>query len=220
MIKPGINFRFTPFRTEERDILSLSLGIYDNIYPLLTEEELLIGFDRRFLLDLPYIESLDMNLISPIRITGYYGREIVWNDMGEDRWEKEDSSVYTLAGDGCSVNILGISATFDFFYLHLINRGWYSQNTTKNGGQLSVFYKLPYLGFISIEPAFRADIFNPDKHKKYDKTTILTYGFNLYLLEDHIEIMIDYYHPTEEKGKYIDMTIPNDEVYVGLQLNM
>ena len=219
MRKPGISFMFKPFRTEERDIISLSLGIYDDIYPFLSEEEKLVGFDRRFLFDLPYITSLDMNLIKPIRITGYYGRDIAWREKGE-KWEATDSNVYTLCGAGASLNMFGFGASLDFFYEHLISRGEGEKSFASNGGQLTVFYKTPSLGFITIEPTFRGDIYNPQKHEKYDKTITYTYGLNIYALEDHLRVMMNYYHPTEEKGKYIDMTTANDEIYIGLQLAM
>jgi len=76
MRKPGINFRFTPFRFGERDFMSLSFGLYNDIYPLLDHDNQFDGFDRRFLLDLPYMASLTMEPLEFVKITGYYGREI------------------------------------------------------------------------------------------------------------------------------------------------
>jgi len=113
--------------------------------------------------------------------------------------------------------MLGISANMDFFYRHRIEGGWL--NGTSDGGQLSLFYKMPSFGFITLEPAFRVDIYNPVKHEKYDKLTTYTYGLNMYAFDDHIMVMMNYYHPMEEISKYMTQT-PDDEVYLGLQLTM
>ncbi|OQX90338.1 MAG: hypothetical protein B6D57_03660 [Candidatus Coatesbacteria bacterium 4484_99] len=222
MRKPGVRFSISPFRSGEHRFMTLSFGLYDDIYPPFTSEyDRLEGDDRRFFIDLPYVASLALSPFEQLKITGYYGNDTNWikYGYGNDEWDEDDDAVLRIHGAGLWFGVSGFGVSVDYFYKHAIERYWYWGTYASNGGQLSVYYEAPPLGPITFEPVFRIDILNPQKGFKYDKITTYAFGLNLHTFDEHISLMMNYYHPREEVPEG-ESQYPNDEFYTGLQLIM
>jgi len=219
----GISFIFTPTIFKRNDLLNLSFGVYNH----LNTERFFNpdGWDRRFLLDLPYLVSFDFRPIKQFRLTGYYGQDTAWSWQNGEAHNYLANNSIILYGMGTEYKIKNLGFNVDYFYVHSINRSegflYGPYNMASLGGQMTLYYRLPAIKFLSFEPAFRIDISDIDKHGMYDRTFTYSYGINTYSLDDHLKIMLDYIHPVEElnKEKNEQPTI-NDEFLAGFQITI
>ena len=222
--EPGVEFIMNPI-FGEKDFISISLGLYEQFSVPTMNDFYIHGEDRRILLDLPYLVSLSSRPIDLVEISGYYGRDIKWWEIREgDEWSERDCNVLTCYGLNAGFDIADIGFDIEYFYTHYIQRGvywWDRENYAAHGGQMSIYYRMPETGFLSLEPAFRIDIYDPDKHAEFDRTTTWTYGLNMYMIDDHLRLMLDYVHPAEELEEEADRKpVVNDRFLASLQITM
>ncbi|RLC40683.1 MAG: hypothetical protein DRH51_04920 [Candidatus Coatesbacteria bacterium] len=204
--------------------------------------------DCKGIWDKPKVISLSFNpipvkFLSGLSLNSYFLHDRTWSWDIHKEWHWPDG--YEIInqgwlpskrfgyGVGFSLNFPRTYIMAEYIYDHILrDYRWETferceENFARLGLVVGGSYCQP-LGFLKLEPTFRIDLFDPDKHFDYDRVITYTFGINTYLIDGHLVFMANYEHPQEqvpsedetyEEARY-ESQYPDDRFLFQLMVSM